>query len=183
MAREVELKFKINDKKSFLNKLKDKGIVMSNSKKQFDKIYMLKGKDFKDLKRGETVIRIRKENGNLTTTIKKYVDGIKDRQEVECSITDVDSFAEFLELLDFRLLVEVVKERCIGHFLGANITLDSVYKLGDFSEIEIVSKENDVSMARKQVEEIANILGLDSSNLVELPYDEMIFMKGRQDND
>lgn len=182
MGREIEMKFRIDNKNTFIDKLYSLGIVLSDYKNQHDKIYMLEGKSFKDLEKGECIIRIRIEENRQTTTIKKYIDGIKDRQEVECEITDVDLFEEYLKLLNFKLLVEVIKKRAVGQYLGANITVDSVSDLGDFSEIEIISNDDNVEKAKERVEEIALRLGFDASNQVKMPYDEMIYER-RYNND
>lgn len=182
MGREIEVKFRIDDKKAFIEKLDSLGVVLSDFKNQHDKIYMLKGKSFDDLEKGECIIRIRKEGRQQTTTIKKYIDGIKDRQEVECGITDADLFEEYLKLLNFKLLVEVIKKRAIGQYLGANITVDSVAGLGDFSEIEVISNDDDAAEAKERVEKIAVRLGFDIFNQVKMPYDEMIYER-RYNND
>lgn len=180
MSREVELKFKLDDKKKLLEKLSDLGVDLSIPKKQHDWIYMRNGKLFSDLEVGEAVIRIRKEGDDTTTTIKKYVNGIKDRQEVECGISDASLFAEYLQMLGFKLLVEVEKERVIGHYHGANITVDSVNGLGDFSEIEVIARDDSVIGARKQVEDIAKTLGFDNLKQVNVPYDELMYERKKE---
>lgn len=182
MSREIEMKFRIDNKNTFIDKLNSLGVVLSDYKNQHDKIYMLEGKSFEDLEKGECIIRIRIEENRQTTTIKKYIDGIKDRQEVECGITDVDLFEEYLKLLNFELLVEVIKKRAVGRYLGVNITVDSVSNLGDFSEIEIISNDDNVEKAKERVEEIALRLGFDASNQVKMPYDKMIYER-RYNND
>lgn len=178
MGREIEMKFRIDNKNTFIDKLDSLGVALSDFRNQHDKIYMLEGKYFDDLEKGECIIRIRKEGNRQTTTIKKYIDGIKDRQEVECEITDADLFEEYLKLLNFKLLVEVVKKRAIGQYLGVNITVDSVSDLGDFSEIEVISNDDDVAEAKERVKKIAECLGFDIFNQVKRPYDEMIYERG-----
>lgn len=180
MSREVELKFKLDSKKELLEKLSELGVALSVPRKQHDWIYMRNGKSFGDLEVGEAIIRIRKEGDNTITTIKKYVDGIKDRQEVECGISDASLFAEYLEMLGFKLLVEVEKERVIGHYHNASITLDHVNELGDFSEIEVIAHDDSVIDARKQVEDIAKVLGIDIIKQVDVPYDEMIYERKKK---
>jgi len=182
MAREVELKFKINDKNDFFCKMREKGIVLSEPQKQHDRIYMLEGKNFTDLKKGENIIRIREEGKKLTTTVKKYVDGIKDRQEVECGITNVKLFADYLNILGYKMLIEVIKERSNGDYLGAKITFDSVVGLGEFTEIEIVVDSDDTMEAQKLVEYIAKDFGFDILEQIKLPYDEMVYLERKKEN-
>lgn len=182
MSREVELKFKIDNKEEFLERLSELGVELSIPRKQHDWIYMGKGKSFDDLKFGEPIIRIREEGVNITTTIKRYIDGIKDRREVECGISNVSLFDEYLEMLGFKLLVEVEKERVVGHYDNVNITLDRVNELGVFSEIEVIAHDDSVINARKQVRDIAEALGFDVLKQMDVPYDEMIYERKRKND-
>lgn len=144
MARELEMKFSISNRSDFINKLENLGIELSNSFEQDDIIFLRHGKTFEDLQKGEAVIRIRKEKNIIKTTIKKYVKGILDRKEVECKISDIQSFQEFLNLLDFSPVVSVNKTRRKGIYHNATIVIDHVKELGDYIEIEIISEDHSV---------------------------------------
>ena len=52
MSREIEMKFRIDNKNTFIDKLNSLGVVLSDYKNQHDKIYMLEGKSFEDLDKG-----------------------------------------------------------------------------------------------------------------------------------
>lgn len=182
MARELELKFRLADKKKFLERLSCLGIILSEPIVQHDTIFFRKGKCFKDLESGEPVIRIRQEKDNVKATLKKYVNGIVDREEIECSISDAGAFTRFLCLLECSPVVTVKKTRAKGVYHGVTITLDSVEKLGDFTEIEIMSAGENVEENLSKICNIAYELGLDMADLAKIPYDEMLFKKG-ENND
>ncbi len=179
MRRELELKFSISDDKQFIDTLGMKKVVFENPITQKDLIFIRTGYGFCDLKGGEPVIRIREQEGKYVTTLKKYVRGITDRIEVECEILDAKSFQKYLELLDLELVVTVKKTRERAYYKNAVVCLDYVEGLGNFVEVEIVSDECNAEDDMKRLNEIVNELGLNEKNIVEMPYDEMLFNKER----
>lgn len=182
MTRELELKFKLLDRQMFMTKLRKLGVVLSEAVEQNDTIFFRRGKGFTDLESGEPVIRIRQESGKAKATLKKYVCGIMDREEIECGISDAGSFSRFLDLLDCIPVVRVNKTRMKGSYAGATITVDHVAGLGYYTEIEIVSEDGDVNDNLQRLKSIMEDLELQMADLVKTPYDEMLFMKGNKDD-
>lgn len=178
MARELELKYKLESVEEYITRLNQLGISLSHPVQQCDTIFFRSGKCFQDLKAGEPVIRIRQENGTIKATIKKYVSGITEREEVECGISDIDSFKKFLALLDCVPIVTVKKTRRKGKYCGTTITIDFVEGLGVYTEIEIVTQEKKTASGLDVIKSVAKYLGLDQEHLVSTPYDEMLFTKG-----
>lgn len=181
MGRELERKFEIRDKQAYIDRLRMLGIYFSKPINQQDIIFLKKGKKFADLQRGEAVIRIRKENKRVFTTIKRYINGVADRLEAEMPLVDVDSFCDYLFLLDFVHVVTVNKKRSTAMYKNAIISLDDVEKLGIFTEIEIVSAEEYVAENNEKLKRIIFEFGLDIEKSIQLPYDEMIYR--RENND
>lgn len=182
MERELELKFRLLDKQVFIEKLRKLGIVLSEEREQNDTIFFRRGKGFADLKDGEPVIRIREENNRVKATLKKYVYGITDREEIECGVSDANLFCDFLIALDCVPVVTVNKTRAKGSYAGATITLDHVDGLGDFTEIEIMSDQEETDSNSRKLKDIIIDLELDMRDLVSIPYDEMLFLKGKEDD-
>lgn len=54
--------------------------------------------------------------------------------------------------------------------------------LGDYTEIEVVSSVNEIKANLKKINVIIEELGLQDTELVNLPYDEMLFMKGKRND-
>jgi len=175
MKRELELKFYISNKTNFINILNKKNIILSDPFIQNDIIFFRKGKRFSDLENGEPVIRIRQSNSQITTTLKKYKNGILDRTEIECKIEDSVNFQKFLELLEIFPVVTVNKTRQTGSYKGATIVLDNVSELGVFAEIEIISRDNCIEEDKKRLNKIAEELEFNLNSIVEVAYDEMLF--------
>lgn len=179
MAREVELKYQLVNVDAFIEGLCRQGVSLSPPTIQCDTIFLRNGKSFHDLQNGESVIRIRQENGKSTVTIKQYVSGITIREEIECGISDAGSFTQFLRCLGFSPLVTVKKKRRCGVYRDTTITIDYVEGLGAYSEIETVVKKEALSSLRL-IKDVAKELGLDNAHLVTTPYDEMLYVKGEQ---
>ncbi len=60
----------------------------------------------------------------------------KTRKEIEVDVSDAKNMALILENLDFRRAATVKKDRDIYHLDEFIITLDTVYEVGTFVEIE-----------------------------------------------
>jgi len=179
MKRELETKFAIRDEKAFLSVLERHGIHLTEPVEQRDIIYFRKGKGFSDLPHGEPVLRIRQVGNAITTTLKIYRNGVSDRTEVECGITDQIAFDEYLKCLGFDSIVEVIKKRRKGTFSGATIVLDEVCRLGHFAEIEVVTSDDGVSDGIEKLRMIVEHLGFDGKDAFTVPYDEMLYNKTR----
>lgn len=182
MSREIELKFVIKDLENFMECLKKASISLKSESHQFDTIFFKKSKGFSDLPAGEPVIRIRQEKDKVTTTIKKYVSGIIEREEVECTISNANEFEKYLLLLDIVPVVTVHKIRRRGEYNGITVTVDHVEELGDFTEFEIISEDHDEAAVEK-LYRIAEQFGFRCEDRVTIPYDEMIFDKQKIKNE
>lgn len=177
MKRELEKKFLVSDVGAFLAVLERRGIQLGEPIEQRDAIYFRTGKSFPDLPKGEPVLRIRQAGTVTTTTLKIYRNGVSDRTEVECRIDDPRAFDEYLRCLDFRKIVEVVKRRRKASVSGAKVVLDDVEQLGMFAEIEVVTDDDNVDKGYETLSQLAQTLGLNIGDAVNVPYDEMLYKK------
>lgn len=181
MAREIELKFQIKDLQFFNKFLYDNKIVLSEPHTQHDTIFMRTGKNFCDLQSGEVILRIRKDVHGITTTAKKYIKGIQIREEAECRINDIEKFTQYLRLLDYVPLVNVIKKRQQGVIDNMTITYDIVDELGIFAEIEILSTADENEEALNTILDLAKRMGFNENDIISTPYDEMIYNKRKKE--
>lgn len=177
MKRELELKFKLTNEAFFVDTLRQKGISLSLPVTQRDTVFFRKGKGYPDLPKGEPVMRIREQSNTASTALKKYQNGITDRLEVECEISDPVIFQKYLELLDIFPLVIVQKQRQNARYKDAWINLDHIDGLGAFAEVEILSEDSTADADTRKLYAIAKELGLDMDALIDVPYDQMLFYK------
>ena len=155
---EVEVKASVKDFAAVREKLKILCAVKIKKEHQTDVYYNAPHKDF-----GETdeALRIREipEDGEkriiLTYKGAKLDNVSKTRKEIEVDVSDAKNTALILENLGFRRAAMVKKDRDIFHIDKFIVTLDMVYDVGNFVEIETEAHEDDDTS--ESVERIFNI--------------------------
>jgi len=155
---EVEVKASVKDFIVVREKLKKIGAVKIKKEHQMDAYYNAPHKDF-----GETdeALRIREipEDGEkriiLTYKGAKLDNVSKTRNEIEVDVSDAENTALILENLGFRRAATVKKDRDIYHLDKFIVTLDTVYDVGNFVEIETEAHEDDDTS--ESIERIFNI--------------------------
>jgi adenylate cyclase class 2 len=162
---EVEVKAGVKDFVDVQEKLIQIGAVKIKKEHQMDVYYNAPHKDF-----GETdeALRIREipENGKkriiLTYKGAKMDNVSKTRKEIEVDVSDAENTALILENLGFRNAAAVKKDRDIYHLDEFIITLDTVYDVGTFVEIETEAhEEEDTSGSLKKIFDIYKELGIE----------------------
>ena len=162
---EVEVKASVKDFVDVKKNLIKIGAVKIKNEHQRDVYYNAPHKDFAET---DEALRIRKipENGKnkiiLTYKGAKLDDVSKTRKEIEVEVSDPEKMDLILENLDFRSVATVKKDRDIYHLDEFIITLDTVYKVGTFVEIEIEAQENDdTTIPLKKIFETYKKLGIE----------------------
>ena len=155
---EVEVKANVKDFVSVREKLLEIGAVKIKMEHQKDIYFNAPHKDF-----GKTdeALRIREipEKGKkrfiLTYKGAKMDDVSKTRKEIEIDVSEAKNTELILENLGFRKAATVMKDRDIYHLNEFIITLDKVYDVGTFVEIEKEAHEGDDTS--KSLDNIFNI--------------------------
>ena len=98
-----------------------------------------------------------------------------DNKEIEFEGSDFEGAKDLLEVLGFSVWVTVEKERIETKYQDFNICLDRVKYLGDFIEIEIITKEENKSeFYEKKILEVAEKLGIKPEQRINKLYDIMM---------
>jgi adenylate cyclase class 2 len=155
---EVEVKASVKDFVSIRKKLIEIGAVNIKMEHQKDVYFNAPHKDF-----GETdeALRIREvpekryKRYILTYKGAKMDDVSKTRKEIEVDVLEAKNMALILENLGFRRAATVKKDRDIYHLNDFIITLDTVYDVGTFVEIEKEANEGDDT--KETLDDIFNI--------------------------
>lgn len=155
---EVEVKASVNDFTAVKNELINIGAIRIKKEHQTDVYYNAPHKDF-----GKTdeALRIREipKNGKkriiLTYKGAKMDKVSKTRKEIEVDVSNTENTALILENLGFRRAATVKKDRDIYHLEKFIITLDTVYNVGNFVEIETEANEDEDT--RESINEIFDI--------------------------
>lgn len=173
--REIELKFKVDDLDSFIEKLEKLGCSLSDVVYQNDTIYVENLDNIESVE-GSIWLRVRKLNDKIEMNLKKQAVKKSESQEIEFEVSDYEKANIFLKTLGYKEWVRVNKKRRYSKYLNANICIDEVERLGSFVEIEYLIAEEDKKINYEdELLQIATELGIDISKRVNSHYDTMIF--------
>lgn len=172
--QEIEIKFKVDNLDKIMEIFTINNIKLSEKLSQKDTIFV---PDINDVANGEGKIftRVRLENDRVQLTLKKQSSRVMQSKEIEFEVSSFDSAYDFLETLGLKEWVTVEKTRITAKYKGYNICMDRVKRLGDFVEIEIVTKEeNNTDFLEQQILSIAKELKIDTNRRINSYYDTMI---------
>lgn len=171
--REIELKFRVNDKAKLMNKLKGLGCKMSDVLEQNDTIYV-SNLDDTESKEGSIWLRVRKENERIELNFKKQSSKLQESMEIEFGVESYEKANAFLEALGYQKWVVVNKRRIYTKYLKYNLCFDEVERLGSFIEIELVVPDDDTKDYMEDLLKVAKELGLKEKDIINSHYDTMI---------
>lgn len=164
--REVEVKFKIEDKDVLIAALKSKGVNFEPEIHQDDVSYAPESWQKGDSDLQIPFIRIRKQGEKKVLTLKMPITNRLDKLEYETEVTNPDEVEGMLKVLKFKMDAHVVKTRVITHADGYEICIDRVEELGDFVEIEKLAEDDaDGQTIQKEIEAYLRELIGDSQKL------------------
>lgn len=177
---EVEVKAKIIDFNSIIDKLASLDCTLSCPLVQKDRIFLHSSLKFEDIKRGDSVIRIRDSNGEITLNLKKQLSNELANFEEQTIISDIDSMVQVLQALGFVQVLSLEKTRRKTKYKDLEICLDRVEGLGDFIEVEKLCKDGDSDKIQDELFKFLESLGVKKSDRVFKGYDSLIFEKNKQ---
>lgn len=153
--------------------LKRRGAIFEKATRQADVYYNAPDRDF-----GVTdeAVRLRRQGDRTFLTYKgpKIDAKSKTRKEIEVEVSDFEKTRDILESLGFRKTLDVVKERRIYHYRGAEVCLDRIEGLGDFVELELQAEgPEDISAKRDALIALLRVLGVEGE-LIRESYLEML---------
>ncbi len=167
MLLEVEQKFPLADLAALRQSLAERGAIFEPAIEQADIYFAHPSRDFKQT---DEALRIRRVgNENFVTYKGPKLDATtKTRQEIELPLVSGDegyqSFAELLEVLGFRRVYEVRKQRVPGVLAWegreVHLALDTVRELGTYLELEMVTDSQHVEAAKTCLASLARALQL-----------------------
>ena len=157
-------------------KLNELGAIFEKKVGQIDSYYNAPHRDFGTT---DEALRLREQGSRVYLTYKgKKLDQLsKTRKEVEVEVSDRAKMEDIIISLGFKKTLDVIKERQIYHYKGAEICLDHLEGLGDFVEVEMQAENMDtVGQKRDEVIAILREIGV-KGDLIRASYLEMILTK------
>ena len=164
---EVEAKAHVDEFNSVMEKLNKIGAQKVMIEHQKD-IYFNNPK-YRDFEKSDEALRIRHTTINnqesqiiLTYKGPKLDDVSKTRKEIEVNVENSKNTGLILENLGFKPAAGVEKDRTTYSFREFNISLDTVYKVGKFVEIEkCVAEGEEFKEATDKIFEIYKKIGIE----------------------
>ena len=164
---EVEVKAHVKSFNDVKFKLKEIKAVKTKTEYQIDTYF--NNPSFKDFEKTDEALRIRNTTTNddesriiLTYKGAKMDEVSKTRKEIEVDIENSEKMSLILENLEFKPVATVEKERTTYLFKEYIISLDHVFKVGKFVEIEKnLGEGEDFKDALDEIFEIYKKLGID----------------------
>ena len=156
--------------------LKRRGATFEKVTRQADVYYNAPDHDFAVT---DEAVRLRRQGNKTYLTYKgpKLDAKSKTRKEVEVEVSDFDKTQDLLLSLGFRKTLDVVKERRIYHYRGAEVCLDRIEGLGDFVELELqADNKEDIPAKRDALVALLRTLGVEGE-LIRESYLEMLLAK------
>ena len=136
---EVEVKAHVSDFKEIKIKLSQIGAKKIKFEHQKDIYFNAPHKDFAQTDEALRIREIPQKDGSefiLTYKGAKLDDSSKTRREIEVKVDNMENTTSLLENLDFKPVQTIKKDRLIYSYDDCIITLDKVYDVGNFVEIE-----------------------------------------------
>ena len=170
---EVEIKLPLKDKEGVRSKLKELGAHPIGAEKQTDIYY---NAPHRNLAKTDEALRIRfGKDASLTYKGPKLDKTSKTREEIMVSIADADQTSAILKALSFDEVARITKHREAYRLDDFTITIDDVFDLGTFMEIETAVPEGkDYRSAQDRVFGLLGRLGLRKEDTVRESYLELI---------
>lgn len=138
--REIEVKARLKDKATFLNRCGELGIVFSEPVIQDDTTYET---DLPKTDPAWNIFRIRKAAGKTILTMKyKASDNAHDNHERETEIQDAEQVADMLARVGYSEGVNIYKSRQLAKYEAVELCIDEVKYLGDFVEVEKLTEDD-----------------------------------------
>lgn len=177
---EVEIKAKLQDRKTILAKLESMGCSFGEVLHQVDAIFIPRDSVFPP-PLGVPVLRVRKQNDKSFFTLKIPQSSRQDCIEKELEISDGDKMLEAIKLLGYKQVPTVDKKRIKTNYKDMEIVLDVVENLGEFIEVEkVVDNTNTQERIKIQQELFVFLAGLgitEKDHVIDGKYDIMLFDK------
>ncbi len=162
---EVELRARVDNLEDVKKRLVKKGAKFNKqAEEQDDTYYVPRGKE-EVARRGDPLIRVRKEGKKAKLNVKLLTStaGIWDEHEV--SVSDGDELKLILKKMGLVELFTLVKRRTKGRLKEFGLFLDDIEVLGSFLEIELLVPEEEAEAAQQRIRELMHELVISEEDI------------------
>ncbi|MDG4767716.1 class IV adenylate cyclase [Solwaraspora sp. WMMD406] len=134
--REVEVKYRVQDREALLVALTARGIEPGPPVVQDDQAYAPQSWSYGDSKLGVPFVRLRTVGGRHTFTLKRPADNALACDEYETIVAEREQMHAAILAMGFRPTVRIAKVRRTADLPDGVLCVDDVAGLGTFLELE-----------------------------------------------
>jgi len=157
---EIEIQVSIENSKPLLAFL-EKNADFKSEKHQIDEYFSPTHRNFTEVRPVKEWLRLRDSGGKYSINYKNWHYDKDGRSyhgdEYETKIENLTQLRKILDVLNFKPIVKVDKLRKVWEYKEYEVSIDSIKELGDFVEIEYISKDENVD-PKRITEEMVNFL-------------------------
>jgi len=175
LSLEIEAKIPVRELSKYEEILMSRGAKFIGIQHQVDIYFQHPCRDFRLT---DEALRVRLVNDKVYLTYKgsRREAGFKARPEVEVRISDYSKIVDILNNLGFKYVAKIEKIRKMYEIDNVVVSLDDVYGLGKFIEVEVRNYGNR-EKAIKRIERIIKLLRLPTSKVTTKSYLEVLLEK------
>ena len=176
--KEIEVKAKLSDRKSVIEKLSSLGYIFTEPVKQKDMVFAKEVGTLEKYNSNEVFLRIREINeGKILFTVKKPLTNLLEKYEYEVEVSSKDEMVKAIELIGFKLAVNTDKSRITTRHNGCEICIDEIDGLGSFIEMEKMSENADIKKTQDELFAFLLSIGVKAEDRVHFGYDILTLRK------
>ncbi len=178
--KEIEIKAKLRDKKTVMQKLESLGCKFEPKITQEDIVYVENVGSVEIYNANKAVLRLRVKNGKkvLFTAKKKTKNGLE-AIEYEVEVSSRDEMEKALLLMGLQEAVRINKTRIITHYDGCEICIDDVENLGAFIEMEKLVEDGDALTIQEELFQFFEKIDISRDDRVMVGYDILMLSKNK----
>lgn len=173
--REIEIKARVLNRQTLLQKLKEQGIELSEPKTHHDVVFCKPGQQ--DYELGSIWHRIRTENNTTVIWTMKVDTGRKlDSIEHEVQVSSAEELEAMFKQMGLQVYSDLTKTRQKAKVGGIEICLDDVDGLGIYIEAEALHEDHsaDYETTTAALWKLFNSLGIAHDDQETLGYDVLL---------
>jgi adenylate cyclase class 2 len=173
-AREIEVKYQVDDLAELLAAFKARGLALSAPVHQDDQAYAQDGWQYGMSKLGVAFARLRTQDGRHLFTLKRPTDNELSCLEYETEVANREQMHQAILQLGFYPTVRIVKARRTARCDGLSLCLDAVERVGAFLEVEKVVGPGQAGLeVQAELDAFARSLGVELERTTDT-YDSLV---------
>lgn len=180
---EVEVKAALNDTKSFIVKLQERGCELDPEILQDDTVYVRETGPLEVFLRNDEFLRLRVEDDDRALfAFKKHATRASDPNsaplELELAVDSRDTMERILLTMGYQEAMRIKKRRRKGTYENWEVCIDEVEGLGSFVELEELTRDRDEAPdIQERMKAFLAELGVDVQSEIRNRYDVLLLEK------